>query len=161
VGLLPENELSKEAGVRLSPITGGAVVTSDLSTNVPGIFSCGNVLHVHDLADDVTLEAYKAGDSAAEFIKNGGKIQSKPSIEVKPGSGVRYVTPNFIWSDQDTELMFRSNGVYTNAKINVYDGDRMIKSIKRRIITPGEMEKIQISSAGMASCVVKIEQTSE
>jgi len=157
VGLLPENELSKKAGVQLSAKTGGAIVTSDLSTNVPGIFSCGNVLHVHDLADDVTMEAYRAGTAAANFIRNGGKTETKKTIEVQPGAGVSYVSPNFVRENEDAELLFRSNGVYTNATISVYDGDRLIKSAKKRIVIPAEMEKFKINTEGMRSCVVKVE----
>ena len=155
VGLLPENELSKKAGVTLSPITGGAVVSSDLSTNVPGIFSCGNVLHVHDLADDVTFEAYRAGTAAADFIK-GGAVK-KRTIEVKPGAGVRYVSPNYLREDEEAVLLFRSDGVYPKAKISVYDGDRLVKSARKRIVVPAEMEKVTISTTGMKNCVVTVE----
>ena len=157
VGLLPENELSKKAGVNLSPITQGAIVSSDLSTNVPGIFSCGNVLHVHDLADDVTLEAYRAGAAAADFIKRGGLVKAQKTIEVKPGQGVRYVSPNFVRENEQVELLFRSAGVYRNAKLSVYDGERLVKSARKRIVTPGEMEKIKIATNNMKTCIVKIE----
>jgi len=158
VGLLPENELSKKAGVTLSPVTGGAVVNSDLSTNIPGIFSCGNVLHVHDLADDVTLEAYRAGTAAADFIKNGGLTRKTKTIEVRSGQGVRYVSPNFVRENEHVELLFRSTGVYRQAKISVYDGDRLVKSMKRLIVTPGQMEKISIDTNGMKDCVVQVEK---
>ena len=157
VGLLPENELSKKAGVTLSQKTGGAVVSSDLSTNIPGIFSCGNVLHVHDLADDVTYEAYRAGTAAANFIKNGGQSGKKRTIEVLPGKGVSYVSPNFLRENEEAELLFRSNGIYTGAKISVYDGDRLVKSARKRIVVPAEMEKIKINTEGMKNCVVEIE----
>lgn len=160
VGLIPENELSKKAGVDLSPVTGGAVVSNDLSTNVPGIFSCGNVLHVHDLADDVTLEAYRAGSAAAEFIRGGGISKGK-LIEVVPGPGVRYVSPNFIRENEPATLLFRSDGVYTKAAVSVYDGGRLVKSVKKRIVIPAEMEKMQLPAdkmTGMKSCVVKVEE---
>ena len=157
VGLIPENELSKKAGVVLSPITGGAVVTSNLSTNVPGIFSCGNVLHVHDLADDVTLEAYRAGSAAADFIAKDGKAERKKKIEVVPGTGVRYVSPNFVYADEEAELLFRSDGVYPKAKISVYDGNRLVKSVKKRIVVPAEMGKIKITTGGIKSCTVQVE----
>ncbi|MCL2398763.1 MAG: NAD(P)/FAD-dependent oxidoreductase [Defluviitaleaceae bacterium] len=160
VGLLPENELSKKAGVHLSSITGGAVVKSDLSTNIPGIFSCGNVLHVHDLADDVTLESYRAGSAAANFIKQGNPGHSAIKfIEVQPGYGVRYVTPNFVQENEQVELLFRSDGIYRKPKISIYDGDRSVKTIKKLIVTPGEMEKIKISTEGMKSCTVLIENS--
>ena len=160
VGLLPENELSKKAGVALSPVTGGAIVTNDLSTNVPGIFSCGNVLHVHDLADDVTMEAYRAGSAAADFIKSGGRMTKDKPVEVVPGTGVRYVSPNFILPDGQAELLFRSDGVYPNATVSVYDGDKLIKSRKKRIVIPAEMEKIKIDTTGLASCRVEVKSVS-
>jgi len=156
VGLIPENELSKSAGVTLSSITGGAVVSSDLSTNIPGIFSCGNVLHVHDLADDVTLEAYRAGSAAADFIANGTK-ESK-QIEVRPGAGVRYISPNYVRANEDVELLFRSDGVYKNARISVYEGDKLLKSKKKRIVTPGEMEKFKLSIQDESQIRVEIKE---
>ena len=156
VGLLPENELSKKAGVELSPITGGAVVTNDLSTNVSGIFSCGNALHVHDLADDVTLEAYRAGSAAADFIKSGGRVEKRKKVVVEPGRGVRYVSPNFVLEGTEAELLFRSDGVYPNATINVYDGGRLLKSRKKRIVVPAEMEKIKIDAKGLKNCKVEV-----
>ncbi|MCL2016498.1 MAG: NAD(P)/FAD-dependent oxidoreductase [Defluviitaleaceae bacterium] len=157
VGLIPENELSKKAGVQLSPITGGAVVNSDLSTNIEGIFSCGNVLHVHDLADDVTLEAYRAGAAAVDFIKNGTKISQASKIAVKAGNGVSYVSPNFVQPNQDVELLFRSKDVYRRATTTVKDGETVIKTVKRRVVAPGEMEKVKINTGSMRSCVVSIE----
>jgi len=160
VGLLPENELSKKAGVTLSNKTGGAVVNSNLSTNIPGIFSCGNVLHVHDLADDVTYESYRAGTAAANFIASGGRVAEKNKIDVNPSQGVSYVSPNFIQEDEPAELLFRSNAVYQNARISVYDGNRLIKSKKKRIVVPAEMEKVSLSAEevkDMKSCFVKIE----
>ena len=157
VGLLPENELSKKAGVKLSSVTNGAVVSNDLSTNIPGIFSCGNVLHVHDLADDVTLEAYRAGTAAANFINNGGRPQTAATIEVKPGKGVRYVSPNYLRPSEEALLLFRSDAVYPMARISVYDGERLVKTAKKRIVVPAEMEKIKINTEGMKNCVVEIE----
>jgi len=160
VGLLPENELSKKAGVSLSNVTGGAVVNSNLSTNIPGIFSCGNVLHVHDLADDVTYESYRAGSAAANFIANGGRVTEKNRIDVSPSEGVRYVSPNFIQEDEPAELLFRSDAVYQNAKISIYDGERLVKSKKKRIVVPAEMEKMSLSAEDvkdMKACFVKIE----
>ncbi|MCL1989115.1 MAG: NAD(P)/FAD-dependent oxidoreductase [Firmicutes bacterium] len=157
VGLIPENELSKKAGVQLSSVTGGAIVNSDLSTNVNGIFSCGNVLHVHDLADDVTLEAYRAGVAAVDFIRNGTKISQTNKIAVTAGKNVCYVSPNFVQPNEEIELLFRSDGVFRKAKITVKDGENVIKTLKRRVVAPGEMEKVKINTGNMKGCTVAIE----
>ena len=94
VGLLPENELSKRAGVKLSSITGGAIVDDNLESSINGIFACGNVLHVHDLVDNVTLESYNAGKNAADFIK--GKFIKGEKVKVNAVDGVRYTVPQLI-----------------------------------------------------------------
>jgi sarcosine oxidase subunit alpha len=142
VGLVPENELSKKAGVELSNVTGGAIVNDRLETNVPGIFSCGNVLHVHDLVDYVTLEGYEAARYAADYIK-GGKA-SAGKISITAGSGVRYTVPfSFTKTSGDFEILFRSDNVYAPAVVRVYADDALIKSTKKRIITPGEMERVK------------------
>jgi hypothetical protein len=120
-------------------------VNDRLETNVPGIFSCGNVLHVHDLADDVTLEAYKAAENAAKFIR-GEAAAPDASIPVKAGSGVRYTVPSMLTNRQGTfEVLFRSAQVYKTANIQVHAESRLIKSVKKRIITPGEMERVTFS----------------
>jgi sarcosine oxidase subunit alpha len=153
VGLIPENELSKMAGVALSPVTNGALVNDRYETNVPGIFSCGNVLHVHDLADYVTLEANAAAENAAAYIRGGGFIQDS-NIPVTCGKGVRYTVPTLLTASEGTfEVLFRSDGVYAPAQIRVYaDGD-VIKSTKKRIITPGEMERVKFNLDKTASNV--------
>ncbi len=151
VGLLPENELSKSAGVNLSSITGGAVVDSHMQTNIPGIFSCGNVLHVHDLVDNVSMEAFEAAKSAADYVK--GIIKDKDLLTVTPKDGVRYTVPQYI--DKNNlddlgengvlEIKFRSGDVYKNSYAQVYFDDVKVLSHKSRIITPGEMEKVKIT----------------
>lgn len=156
VGLLPENELSKRAGISLSPITGGAIVDSDLSTGIPGIFACGNVLHVHDLADDVTTEAYRAGASAAAYINNKGAGE-KTKVEVSAGQGLRYVSPSYIKSSGEALLLFRSDKVYKKAVISIMDGNEVVKTVKKRIVSPGEMEKVKFTANNIKSCSVKIE----
>ncbi|MCL2664939.1 MAG: NAD(P)/FAD-dependent oxidoreductase [Defluviitaleaceae bacterium] len=147
VGLLPENELAKQAGVLLSPVTGGAVVDNRLETNVTGIFSCGNALHVHDLADNVTEEAYEAGKNAAEFIN--GKLYAGKKVNVFAGRGTRYVSPSAVVLHDEKEnkfnLFFRSDNVYNPAKITIKIGCQK-KEIIKRIVTPGEMESVTIES---------------
>ncbi len=151
VGLIPENELSKSAGVELSPITGGAIVDNHMQTNIPGIFSCGNVLHVHDLVDNVSMEAFEAAKSAADYVK--GINKEKTLVNVVAKDGVRYTVPQFIDKNsldsiedsQPLEIKFRSGDVFKNSYAQVYFDNEKVLSHKSRIITPGEMEKIKIN----------------
>ena len=94
VGLIPENELSKRAGVALSPLTGGAVVDETLMTDVPGVFSCGNVLHIHDVADWASFEGFEAGRRAAEYLR--GARAGEETVEVRAGENIRYVLPQAV-----------------------------------------------------------------
>lgn len=148
VGLIPENELSKLAGVALSPATQGAVVDDLLQTNQPGIFACGNVLHVHDLVDFVSTESIKAGKAAAKYIM--GIRGNERSAAVRDGAGVRGVVPQCIRlpkSREDAEaiqVMFRPSCVYENATIRVLDGNTEIYKVKKRILAPGEMADITL-----------------
>ena len=147
VGLLPENELSQQAGVRLDAVTGGPEVGDDLSTSVPGVFACGNVLHVHDLVDFVTLESQTAGEGAARYIKNGGNKEKK-YVKTRGINGVRYIVPQKIalGEDEDVKLFFRVGDVHKNAKVVVtYNGETLI-SKKRPRLAPGEMENVIIKS---------------
>ena len=109
VGLIPENELSRSAGIELSRITSGAVVNQDRQTNREGIFACGNVLHVHDLVDFVSDEAEIAGKSAAEYIKNG--IGNTESIELETDGKIRYTVPQCITAKKDVTVYFRVSDV--------------------------------------------------
>lgn len=145
-GLLPENELSKTAGVALDPVTGGAVVSDSLETSVPGIFSCGNVLHVHDLVDNVSREAAMAGQKAAEYVTNGGST-AENRIALKGVSGVRYTVPQSIdparMDDQVTVRMRVSDVFRDKALVISYDGTE-VKRMKKRVMAPGEMEEVVI-----------------
>ncbi len=162
VGLIPENELSKKLGIELSRITGGAIVDNNLSTNVEGVFSCGNVLHVHDLVDNVTKEAYRASESAVRYIK--GNLDKGQIIKVFPGSGVRYTIPNFIdistIKDDTIDIYFRSNEVCENSYICAYIGEEEVYKKKKRIITPGEMESITFKHKmeNLKDICIKIEE---
>jgi sarcosine oxidase subunit alpha len=148
-------------------------VDDALSTNVPGIFSCGNVLHVHDLADSVTLEAYRAGAGAARFVKGAGVPYGATQIIkgagvpygadgmscVNSGRGVRYVTPAFLRRGAaEYELLFRSDGVYKDAEICVYADGALLLSKKKRIVTPGEMERLVIKDADCKTVSVEIRE---
>lgn len=164
VGLIPENELSQLAGVKISPTTGGAEVDENLETSVKGIFSCGNVLHVHDLVDYVSQEAERAGRNAWQFVRNQ-LPESNERIPVVGGFGASGVVPQFIHPDTDSPVtvMFRPKGVYRNAKIIVSSGDSELYSRKSRILTPGEMVSLELKpeqlskTAGKNELTVKVE----
>lgn len=143
VGLMPENELSRQAEVELSTTTGGPVVNESLQTNVDGIFACGNVLHVHDLVDYVTSESYKAGINATRYIK--GEKFITDGIELIATSGVRYTVPKYINPlnvDKQMEVRFRVSDVFKDSYISVYFDSLRELHIKKKILTPGEMETI-------------------
>ncbi|AEM79375.1 NAD(P)/FAD-dependent oxidoreductase [Thermoanaerobacter wiegelii] len=146
VGLIPENELSKQAGVELDPVTGGPIVNEMLETNIPGIFACGNVLQVHDLVDNVTAEARLAANSAIRFIREGEF--GKSNIAVKAGNGIRYVVPQKINVDNlEKRIKFRMRpvNVYNNATLAVKSGDKYLLRQKRQRLTPGEMIDVNLS----------------
>lgn len=144
VGLLPENELTRQADVEMSNLTSGAVVDDTLQTSKEGIFACGNVLHVHDLVDFVSAESFKAGKAAAEYVQ--GKKRVGTYVSVKDGDGVRGVVPQKLLipdeAAESVQIMFRPAGVYENAYIRVTDGDRELMKQKKRILTPGEMAEL-------------------
>ncbi len=144
-GLIPENELSQGAGVELSSLTSGPVVAETLETSVPGIFACGNVLHVHDLVDHVSAESFRAGKAAAAFVR--GKSASSSGFIVKDGSGVRGTVPQRISAhpDDDVSLMFRPADVYRNACAVVECGGKELLRKKAMIYTPGEMAVLTLS----------------
>lgn len=142
VGLIPENELSKSAGIELDRITSGAIVDQDRQTEVEGIFACGNVLHVHDLVDFVSNEAEIAGASAAEYIMN--TESEKISVPITADGKIRYTVPQKITKSKDVVVYFRVANVYHNVKINVYDGEKLIFSKKKAKVAPGEMESVML-----------------
>ena len=144
-GLLPENELSKSAGVELSQVTSGPVVNDSLETSVDGIFACGNVLHVHDLVDFVSQEAAAAGKNAAAYIKAGEKKVQAEMLPISPEGGVRYTVPSFVRPSEMEEnltVRFRVGDVYKNKAIAVYFDDQLIGKKKRQVMAPGEMEQV-------------------
>ena len=147
VGLIPENELSKSAGVSLDRITSGPVVDQNRQTNVEGIFACGNVLHVHDLVDYVSEESEIAGRSAAEYIQNTGAAESI-NIPLKTDGKIRYTVPQVITQKKDLAVYFRVADVYRDVTIHVYDENRNEIYKKRKLkVAPGEMENIQLKAA--------------
>lgn len=143
-GLIPENELSKSAGVALNPVTSGPIVNDSLETNIEGIFACGNVLHVHDLVDYVSQEASAAGKNAANYIKNGEEKDTK-IVEILPVDGVHYTVPKYIRPtemDDTLTVRFRVGAVYKNCAIATYFDDQLISKRKRPVMAPGEMEQV-------------------
>ena len=145
-GLIPENELTKAAGIPLDRITNGATVNERRETETPGIFACGNVLHVHDLVDYVSEEAELAGRSAAEYIVNERKTGE--SLRVLPKGGVRYTVPQRIDApgDEDVRLYFRVGRVLDNVLLTVKCGDEVLYKKKKRRMTPGEMESVVLKA---------------
>ncbi len=151
VGLIPENELSKGAGIRLDPVTGGAVVDEKRQTSCPGVFACGNVLHVHDLVDFVSEEAALAGKSAAEYI--GGETAEESPLELKPDGRIRYTVPQrIVGRQEDVKVYFRVDNIYKKVEIQVTCGDRVVLSRKKAVVTPGEMESLTLKKEQLADC---------
>ena len=151
-GLLPENELSKTAGVDLSPITSGPIVNDSLETNIEGIFACGNVLHVHDLVDFVSQEATNAGKNAAKYIKEGKTANAK-EVKINAVDGVRYTVPCTIRPeemDENVTVRFRVGQVFKNCAIATYFGDELINKRKKQVMAPGEMEQVVLLKSKLA-----------
>ncbi|MEG0383033.1 MAG: FAD-dependent oxidoreductase [Christensenella sp.] len=145
VGLIPENELSRDAGVEMDMRTKGPIVYENMETSIAGIFACGNVAQVHDLVDFVTMESIKAGAAAAKFAMHGE--QEMPYFELYANKGLHYVLPQRARMDnidKFLEIFFRVNDVYHNVDIVVKSGDGQIARFKRDFVVPGEMEKIRI-----------------
>ena len=144
VGLIPENELSKEIGINMSRVTNGAVVNESLETSAEGVYACGNVLHVHDLVDYVSEEAAVAGKNAARHILSG-RAGGGYEIKLNPTDGVRYSVPSNInpeRMDDKITVRFRVGNVYKNCYISAYfDNERIIHK-KKPVVAPGEMEEI-------------------
>ncbi len=146
VGLIPENELSKSANLKLDSITGGPIVNESMETTVEGIFACGNVVHVHDLVDYVSEEGRRAGKNAAQYVLEGFS-KSERAIVTKAGKGIRYIVPQVIRLenlDNLITLFMRSDDVYSDVIMNVKLGEEIIRKIKKRTLTPGEMERVNI-----------------
>ncbi|MCR4755558.1 MAG: NAD(P)/FAD-dependent oxidoreductase [Lachnospiraceae bacterium] len=153
VGLIPDTALATEAGIKLHTKTKGAVVDEHMMTSVPGIFACGNGLHVHDLVDFVSLEGEEAGLSAAKYVK--GELTHDKSLEITAGEGVSYVLPTYIDTkamEDNTELKLRVGYNARNVRIVLSCGDRQIKEIKKLRIAPSEMEKFPISRDELNGC---------
>lgn len=149
VGLIPENELSRGMGVEINPVTSGPRVNESLETNMPGVFACGNVLHVHDLVDYVSEEAAAAGRNAAAYVRAGGtENDEEMEIVLKAVSGVRYTVPSTIHAahmGEELTVRFRVGGVYRNCYVSAYFDDERVIHKKRLIVAPGEMEEVKLT----------------
>ena len=149
VGLIPENELSRAAGVRVSEVTCGPLVDEALQTSVPGIFACGNVLHVHDLVDQVTIESTEAGRQAAKYAQGQGEagIPACQMLQIRDGAGVRGLVPQTVCAGRVADvlpLMFRPAAVFKDAAAVVrLDGEEVLRK-RFRILTPGEMVRLVV-----------------
>ena len=165
VGLIPENELSSRLGVQMAPATNGPCVNESLETSVPGVFACGNVLHVHDLVDYVSQEAANAGRYAAEYIQAQCSQQaqhigdlsvheSESAIPILAKTGVRYTVPQTIrlsHMEDSLTVRFRVADVYRNCQIGIYLNDRPLRSILRPRLDPGEMEQVILKKEELLS----------
>jgi len=145
VGLIPENELTRGAGIPIDPVTNGALVDENCQTQVPGIFACGNVLQVHDLVDYVSEEAERAGLGAVKFVM--GQKRDEIAIATKAGNGVRYVLPQMICTkNENVSLFLRVAQPLGKVKFTVTDGENVLAMVKRLKAAPGEMEKIMVKA---------------
>lgn len=150
-GLIPENEISRAMGVDINPVTSGPSVNESLETNIPGVFACGNVLHVHDLVDYVSEEAAAAGKNAAKYVQNGAKTEDAgKEIPIKAVDGVRYTVPRTIHVKNMEDILtvrFRVGAIYKNCYISAYLNDERIIHRKRPIMAPGEMEEVKLQKS--------------
>ena len=164
VGLIPENELTKNVGIAIDRITNGAVVDEMRQTDHKGVFACGNVLHVHDLVDYVTMESQLAGQGAAEYILNGEK--ETVYVNSTTGNGVRYLVPQRvnIKNGGDVKLYFRVGRIFKNAKVVLECDGEVVSSKKKVKLAPGEMENVVIPADVLAkmnknsTIVVRVEE---
>ena len=143
-GLIPENELTRGAGISIDRVTNGAVVDGGRETELEGVFACGNVLHVHDLVDFVSEEAVIAGKAAADYIN--GRVEKIDAIKITQDGKIRYTVPQKITAKKDTTVYFRVADVYRDKRIVVRDGDKIIIDKKKIKLAPGEMESVTLTA---------------
>ena len=153
IGLIPENELTRQASVAIAPRTSGAFVDDTLMTSVPGIFSCGNVLHVHDLVDHVSEEASRAGVFAAAYLNNT-LPEKKDTVKIEPGRGVGYVMPQEATGLQDFTISMRVSQPGRDQYISVRDHGRKVVRKKIICLHPAEMVRIKVKAEKLESAKV-------
>lgn len=152
-GLIPENELSREMGVRMNPVTNGPQVNESLETSIPGVFAAGNVLHVHDLVDFVSEEAGAAGKAAAAYLASGDAVRHE--IPVQFAGGVRYTVPSAIdpaFVRDSITIRFRVGGVMKNRVVRVLLNGKEVSKKRRQIMAPGEMEEVKLTRTQLDGC---------
>lgn len=145
VGLIPENDISRKTGLEIDRRTNGLIVNEMMETSAEGIFACGNVVHVHDLVDFVSAEARKAGTAAAKYIKN--EVKDGEYKEVINGKGITYTVPQKFRVeniDKALEIFMRVNNIYKNVKLEVKDEEKVLMSLNKQHLAPGEMEKVMV-----------------
>ena len=145
VGLIPENDISRKTGLEIDRRTNGLIVNEMMETSAEGIFACGNVVHVHDLVDFVSAEARKAGAAAARYIKN--EVKDGEYKEIINGKGITYTVPQKFRVeniDKALEIFMRVNNIYKNVKLEVKDEEKVLMSLNKQHLAPGEMEKVMV-----------------
>jgi CxxC motif-containing protein len=151
VGLIPENELSRAAGLEIDRRTSGPVVFENMETSLPGVFACGNVAHVHDLVDFVTAESERAGKAAAVYAQKGGSSSQGAPIAISNGDGVGYTVPQKVRIanvEKTVDVFFRPTAIYKKSQIDVKAADgTVLISFPRPHLAPGEMEHVTLTKA--------------
>ncbi len=157
VGLIPENELTNKAGIKICPVTKGPEVNQFMQTSTPSVFACGNVVHVNDLVDNVSAESATAGKNAALYA--AGNLNASDAVAVKAGENVRYVCPhNVVPCDEKVDLYFRVLQPKKNVQITVCDGDTVLFSRKAVKVNPGEMEKATVNVKDIKNLTVAVKE---
>ena len=152
VGLIPENHLAEEAGIQMDPSIKGPYVDDSYMTSAPGIFACGNGLHVHDLVDFVSLQAKRAAEGAARYLKN--PKDRGETLAVKPGENVLYTVPSCVHpndAQENVEFFFRVRKPMDEGTLEVTSGDRVIRTMKKKKLMPSEMERVIITAKEIAT----------
>ncbi|MBP3742345.1 MAG: FAD-dependent oxidoreductase [Treponema sp.] len=152
VGLIPENEIAVDCGVAIDSSTSGPIVNEHMQTSVPGVFACGNTVHVHDLVDFVTAESLRAGENAALYVQ-GRRAKNPTHITLRAGNRVRYTVPQYIESTESEKpvpIMFRCTDVYKDVHIVISSNGQRIRSVKKKIVRPGEMQSVELSPEQLA-----------
>ena len=153
IGLVPSNELAFDFGITQNNITGGCEVDEYLQTSIPGIFSCGNSLHVHDIVDNVSREAERAGENSSKFVKELLNLKTKHKVTF--GKGLKYINPSFFYEEDGIlTLNFRSSNIFKNADIIVKTQDKEIRRIPKKVILPAEMENVILSKKDLTSDIL-------
>ena len=150
VGLIPENVLIEELGVKLDPRTKGAIVDDRYMTSKQGIFACGNALHVHDLVDYVSEEGRKCGKACANYVL--GKQELGDAVNNVLGNGVSYMVPQSFHKNNNIDFMFRVRKVFKECYIHIY-GNGIDKKIKKLGIVPSEMQKVSIKKEELENLI--------